>query len=157
RTGEAPVASRRDPADLDFLLRLMGQRLTLMHEVARSKWNAGQPVSDPQREREVLQTVVERGRDKGRDPDLGRSFFAPQMEAARLIQQTDFERWEANRQGPFPDATSLPALRQRIDDLNRELIDALAEVRPWLFDPAVQEALPHRAEAILTGDGLEGV
>jgi hypothetical protein len=23
-------------------------------------------------------------------------------------------------------------LRQRIDDLNRELIDALAEVRPWL-------------------------
>ena len=40
------VAPRPDLATLDRLLGLMQQRLTLMHEVARWKWNAGQPVTD---------------------------------------------------------------------------------------------------------------
>src|SRR6516225_465674 len=98
-----------------------------MHEVARWKWNAGQPVTDAERERELLQSVVERGRVKGLDPDLVRSFFAAQMEAARLVQQADFDRWKAKQQKPFADTTSLAVLRQLIDHLNRELIDALAE------------------------------
>ena len=157
RPANAPVASPHDPADLDHLLHLMRQRLTLMHEVARWKWNAGQPVTDPERERELLQSVVERGRGKGLDPDLVRSFFAAQMEAARLVQQADFDRWQANGQGPFADTTSLAVLRQRIDQLNRELIDALAEVRPWLSGQTVKQALPQRADEILTGNGLADV
>jgi chorismate mutase-like protein len=129
RPVDVPVAPRRDLAKLDRLLRAMEKRLALMHEVARWKWNAGQPVTDLKRERELLQSVVERGRGKGLDPDLVRSFFTAQMEAGRLVQQADFERWKANKE-PFADTTSLAVLRQRIDDLNRELIDALAEIRP---------------------------
>jgi L-lactate dehydrogenase len=157
RPPAVPVAPRRDLATLDRLLRLMGQRLALMHEVARWKWNAGQPITDPERERELLQSVVERGRGKGLDPDLVRAFFAAQMEAARLVQQADFERWKANKQKPFAGTTSLAVLRQQIDQLNRELIDALARDGPWLFERDVQQALPQRAEEILTGDGLAGV
>jgi len=152
-----PVAPRRDLADLDRLLRLMEQRLTLMHDVARWKWNAGQPITDPQRERELLQRVIERGRGKGLDQDLVRGFFAAQMEAARLVQQADFDHWRANKQEPLAETTSLALLRQRIDDLNGELIDALGEVRPWLFGQTVQQALPQRAEEILAGNGLAGV
>jgi hypothetical protein len=85
-----------------------------------------------------------------------RSFFAAQLEAARLVQQADFDRWKANKQEPFADK-GLAVLRQRIDDLNRELIDALAELRPWLSGRTVQQALPQRAEEILTGNGLAGV
>src|SRR5260370_28808121 len=70
RPADVTVAPRRDLADLDLLLRLMGKRLALMHEVARSKWNAGKPVADRERERELLQGVVELGRGKGLDPDL---------------------------------------------------------------------------------------
>jgi chorismate mutase len=154
---DVPVALQRDLTALDRLLRLIQQRLALMHEVARWKWNAGRPITDPQRERELLKSVVERGRDKGLDPDLVRCFFAAQVEAARLVQQADFEHWQVNKQKPFADTTSLAALRQRIDQLNSELIDALAEARPRLFEQAVQQALPQRAEEILTGDGLDGV
>ena len=156
RPADPPEEHRRNVGDLDRLLRLMQQRLTLMHDVARWKWNAGQPITDPERERELLQSVVERGRGKGLDPDLVRAFFAAQMEAARLVQQADFERWKAKQQKPFADK-SLAVLRQRIDDLNRELIDALAEVSAWLSGDTVQQALPQRAEEILTGDGLAGV
>ena len=41
--------------------------------------------------------------------------------------------------------------------MNRELIGALAEVRPWLSGLTVQQALPQRAEEILTGNGPAGV
>ena len=135
----------------------MERRLTLMHDVAQWKWNAGRPITDSKRERELQQSVVERGRGKGLDPDLVGSFFAAQMEAARLVQQADFDRWNAKEQKPFADTTSLAVLRQRIDDLNRELIDALAEVRPRLSGLSVQQALPQRAEEILTGNGMAGV
>ena len=151
------VAPRPDLATLDRLLGLMQQRLTLMHEVARWKWNAGQPVRDAEREREVLHSVVEGGRGKGLEPDLVRSFFAAQMEAARLVQQADFDRWKAKNQKPFADTKNLAVLRQRIDQLNTELINALAEVRPWLWGQTVQPALPQRAEEILTGNGLASV
>jgi chorismate mutase len=135
----------------------MQQRLTLMHEVAQWKWNAGRPITDPQRERELLQSVVEHGRARGLSPELVRSFFSAQMEAARLVQQGDFDRWKANKQKPFAETTSLAELRQRIDHLNRELIDALAEVHPRLSGVAAQQALSQRAEEILTGDGLAEV
>ena len=157
RPAGVPVAPRRDLAALDRLLRFMQQRLTLMHEVARWKWNAGQPVTDAQRERELLHSVVERGRGKGLGPELVRPFFAAQLEAARHVQQADFDRWQANKQEPFADTTSLAVLRQRIDHLNRELIDALAELRPRLSGRSVQQALPQRAEEILTGYDLAGV
>ena len=157
RPADVPAAPRRDLATLDRLLRLMRQRLTLMHDVARWKWNAGRPITDAERERELLHNVVERGRGKGLGPGLVRRFFAAQLEAARLVQQADFERWKANKQGPFADATGLAVLRQQIDQLNRKLIDALADLGPRLSGQTVQQALPQRSEEILTGDGLDAV
>jgi hypothetical protein len=41
--------------------------------------------------------------------------------------------------------------------LNRELIDALAEVYPWLSGLTVQPASPQRAEEIVAVNGLAGV
>jgi acetolactate decarboxylase len=154
---EVPAAPQRDLADLERLLRLMRQRLALMQEVARCKWNACLPVTDAAREHELLHSVVERGLGKGLDPDLVRFFFVAQMEAARRVQQADFERWNASNQKPFADTKGLAVLRQRIDQLNSELIDAPAELRPRLSGRSVQQALPQRAEEILTGYDLAGV
>ena len=66
------VALWPDLATLDRLLGLMQQRLTLMHEAARWNWNAGQPVTDPKRERELLQSIVDRSRGRGAEPKLVR-------------------------------------------------------------------------------------
>jgi chorismate mutase len=155
--GCRPTVAPPDLSALDRLLSLMGQRLALMHDVARWKWTTGKPIQDPQRERELLQGVVKRGQLRGLDPDLVRAFFAAQMEAARLVQQADFDRWRAEKRGQFKDTPSLATLRQRIDDLNGELIDALIEVRPLLDGRPLQQALPARAEEILDGDGQADV
>ena len=71
--------------------------------------------------------------------------------------QAENDRWQANQQKPFAGTTSLAVLRQRIDELNRDMIDVLAEVHPWLSELTVQQALPRRAAEILTGNGLAGV
>jgi chorismate mutase-like protein len=157
RPTDVPVAPRSELSHLDRLLRLMERRLALMHDVARWKWKAGKPIEDPKRESELLQGVVERSRGKGLHPDLVRSFFAAQMAAARLVQQADFDRWKAKEQEPLADTARLDVLRQRIDQLNGELIDALADVCPFLSGPTVQQALPQRAEEILSGNGLASV
>jgi hypothetical protein len=57
--------------------------------------------------------------------------------------------WKANQQEPFADTKSQAVLRQRIDALNSERINPLAEVRPRLWGQAVQQALLQRAEEIL--------
>jgi chorismate mutase len=88
---------------------------------------------------------------------LVRSFFSAQIQAARLVQQADFDRWKAAQHGPFKETTSLTVLRERIDDLNQQLIDALAKLSPQLGEPNVQQALPQRAQTILTGDELAAV
>jgi Chorismate mutase type II len=52
-------ARKRTPPEVTSLLRLMRDRLTLMRDVARSKWNANRPVGDPKREQSLLQEMDE--------------------------------------------------------------------------------------------------
>jgi chorismate mutase len=49
-----PVTPQSGLADLYRLLCVMEKRLALMHDVARWKWKAGQPIDDPEREGELL-------------------------------------------------------------------------------------------------------
>jgi chorismate mutase-like protein len=151
---DAAVASGGDLARLDRLLALMKERLTLMHDVARFKWNAHQPIAAPERERQLLENVVRQGRSKGLEAKFVRSFFEAQIEAARSVEQADFDRWRANQVKPPPGTRSLAQLRRRIDDLNRELLDVLAEFSPVLASDAIQKALPQRAEVLFIGDDL---
>src|SRR5579859_2948444 len=133
RRPEAPPAVVSSPAaPLDTLLERMRQRLELMHTVARVKWNAQAPIFDPDRERALLEDVVERGKTHKLDDEVTRTFFAAQMEAAKIVQEEDFQRWRAEKHPPFRDVPDLPALRQQIDALNGEILEALATARPYL-------------------------
>ncbi len=155
----APVACERRPAPpaptaasstaaLDDLLHRMHQRLDLMHMVARVKWNAQAPVHDPQREEVLLRDVVERGRAHHLDAEVTRAFFSAQMEAAKLVQEEDFRRWRAAQQAPFPPVPELAILRQRIDALNGELLEALAHTRPFLDTADGQRRLEDRVPIV---------
>jgi chorismate mutase-like protein len=128
--------------------------MVLMHDVARSKWNAGRPVADPAREQALLSDMEERGRTHGLDPAETRAFFTAQVEAARQVQEADVRRWRSEGRGPFADAPDLADLRQRIDRLNRELLTALAEARPYLREDVARRAIPAWARQVVVGDGI---
>lgn len=148
-------ATRATPADIDALLDLMRQRLNLMHEVARWKWNAGKPIADPARERELLDRVATRGRVFGLPEDFVRRFFAAQIEAGKRIQGADFARWRAAGQGGFTGIRDLAAVRGQIDALNERLLAVLAKAAAGPIPP---DSALQRAERLLVGDGIdEGV
>jgi chorismate mutase len=142
-------------ADIDRLLGLMQQRLGLMHDVARWKWNAKQPVADPERERQLLDRLAEQGKKHGLDPAFTRAFFRAQIEAAKLLQQADFDDWQARGQGPFVSVPDLgKELRPRIDALGDELLGVLARVQAARAAPGWPRALDERAGLLLSGDGI---
>jgi chorismate mutase len=149
-----PTTGHLAPGSIDLLLRLMQSRLMLMHDVARWKWNERRPIEDAARERELLDKVTERGRAKGLAVTFVRSFFASQVEAAKLVQRLDFDRWQAGRQGPFRNTIELASLRERIDELDHALIEALVESRLDLSGPARRE-VSRLADQILVGEGLD--
>lgn len=123
-------AQASDLATVDRVLNLMARRLQLMHDVARYKWNEGKPIEDVAREKQLLDGVVEKARGMNFESDIVRSFFAAQIEAAKAIQQADFDRWKADGQGRFEDAPDLVRIREQIDRLNDELLDALRDLNP---------------------------
>jgi chorismate mutase len=144
--------SDSDPL-LEDLLRLMRQRLLLMHDVARAKWNAKKPLADTDREKIMLRGLVEKGRGMGIEPEFAGDFFTAQIDASRLLQMNDLRRWKADGQGPFADVPDLNAdLRPRIDTLNDKLMASLAKVRPALRG---RDALVRRLAAkSLGGPGI---
>jgi chorismate mutase-like protein len=118
---------------LQELLELMRQRLLLMHDVARAKWNMKKPLADTGREQSMLRALAEKGRALGMESEFTSVFFAAQIEASRLLQMEDLRRWKTERRGPFVDAPGLTQdVRPRIDKLNEKLVAALANARPVL-------------------------
>jgi chorismate mutase len=132
----------------------MGDRLALMHDVARAKWNAKRPVGDPEREQVLLRQMEEQGQEHGLAPEFTRDFFAAQIAAARRVQEDDLARWRAEGCGPFADAPDLAALRWRIDGLNRNLLGALAEARPRLGDARTRDQLLRWSREAFAGEGI---
>jgi chorismate mutase-like protein len=121
-----------DP-QLEELLGHVVQRLLLMHDVARAKWNAKKPLADNDRETIMLRELTEKGRGRGMEPEFTSEFFAAQIEASRLLQMEDLRRWKAERRGPFVDAPDLKRdLTPKIDALNEKLVATLAKARPIL-------------------------
>src|SRR5262249_49339801 len=135
------------------LLRLMRQRLLLMHEVARWKWNHDRPVADEQREQELLADVEERAERSGFDAGRARALMAAQIDAGKLIQEANFTRWREQGRGKFADVRDLHTdLRPAIDQLTTDLLACFGRLSPQFGDDEARAVLQQRALAIVTGE-----
>jgi chorismate mutase len=130
-TGSGGPLAGMDP--LMALIGLMRQRLDLMVEVARSKWNTGSSVEDLARERSLAENVAGLAPRYGLNPQLAATFFRAQIEAAKLVESALIARWTLAHTGTFAEAADqLTGIRQKIDRLTAELLAALAAVAPTL-------------------------
>lgn len=132
---ESRAVSRdaRTDADSDAdqvvkLAWLMCERLALMPDVARYKWNHRLPINDPQREAELLERLVEQAKSLEVPVEAARRFLQAQMDAAKIVQQAYFERWERENAPMFEDVPDLQTdLRPRIGRMTDALLHALAQ------------------------------
>lgn len=153
-TGPDALAAGETAAD--DLLDLMRQRLLLMHDVARWKWNEAKPITDPDREQQLLAELEQRGLTYGLGRPRTRSFMAAQIEAGKLIQEGDFARWQEQEQGKFANVADLNTeLRPLIDKLSDRMLAQLAQVTQ--LSDREQAALPikQRARVVLRSEDID--
>jgi chorismate mutase len=136
------------------LLELARKRLVIAHDVARIKWNQKASISDPPREKVILDRVVELSASRGLDPAQTRRFFEEQIEASKMLQRADFDSWKERGVQTFVDVIDLKTLREQIDEINLQIVDALAEIEPMPPELAARDIFAKRAQVILQGDGI---
>jgi len=112
------------------LERLKAERLKIVDEVALWKWIRQKPIEDPARESAVLDAVEKLAADLGIDRLGARRFFEWLMADARNRQHELHDRWR--REGLPEDAKEpdLDELRQGIDRLTPQLLEAWADSKP---------------------------
>ncbi|NIJ92839.1 chorismate mutase [Xanthomonas campestris] len=135
----------RSQPPLDPLLDRIVQRNAIGDAVALSKWDSGKPVLDQTREAAVLQSVREQAPAQGLDADDAARFFAAQIEANKSVQYALLNHWRERGRAPDTARPDLAGLRTRLDQLQGELLEALADVAPARAAPQCPANTAHAA------------
>lgn len=113
-------------AEIDEVLKLVEKRLTIMHEVARIKWNQQIPIEDLPREEQLLALLVSKATI---DKEWTRAFFQAQFNAAKMIQRNDFALWSEQKKAKFDNTLDLKDdIRPYLDRLSSDLLEKLAKI-----------------------------
>ncbi|MEA5122758.1 chorismate mutase [Xanthomonas floridensis] len=120
----------RSQPSLDPLLDRIVQRNAIGDAVALSKWDSGKPVLDQTREAAVLLSVRDQASAHGLESDDAVRFFAAQIEANKAVQYALLNHWHERGRAPETARPDLATLRTRLDQLQGELLDALAAAGP---------------------------
>jgi chorismate mutase len=137
---------------LDTLLRLIGERLAVMPDVARHKYNSGAAGEDLPREAQVIEAVTAQAVEAGLDKDLAAKFFQAQIDASKMIQSERIAAWKAENHAPFTDVPDLKTvIRPKLDALTPAMLAALKDALPEL----TLGGTGGRLEAYAVGQGGE--
>ena len=134
------------PPTLEPLLNSIAERLEIADQVALSKWDSHKPVEDKKREQEVIASVTAQAPSYKLDPAAAEQFFAAQIEANKLVQYTHLSDWQFQGKAPDdPRPDLVQQIRPRLDDLQKRLLQQLADFTPLRTDPKCPQWL---AEAV---------
>jgi chorismate mutase-like protein len=111
------------------LAALIDERLALVTEVARFKWNTGAAIEDPPREQALMASLREKAAPLGVAQSRVDAFFLAQIEAAKQLQRELFERWKREGRGKFTGIADLAtSIRPGIDTVTNQMLQALVEL-----------------------------
>ena len=134
------------PPTLEPLLNSIAERLTIADQVALSKWDSKKPVEDKKREQDVLASVIAQAPSYKLEPAAAEQFFSAQIEANKLVQYTHLSDWQFQGKAPDdPRPDLVQQIRPRLDELQKRLLQQLADFTPQRTDPQCPQWL---AEAV---------
>lgn len=144
-----PATAHADPVGpLYRLVDTAAQRLATADPVAAAKWLRGGQITDRQRADAVLDAVAADATARGVDPEYVRTVFGDQIDATEGIQYIRFGQWKFE---PVTAPTSAPDLsqsRSHIDELNRIMVDEIAQQWNWLHSPDCAALLTDATTAV---------
>jgi chorismate mutase len=112
-----------EPDDFGSLVDLAVQRILVSDEVAANKFHSGAPVEDLLRERQMLAEAGRRAVQLGMDPELAIRFVSSQIDASKIVQSGLLARWQAHPEQAPSTAPDLQSIRERLDQLDEQLLD----------------------------------
>jgi chorismate mutase len=111
--------------DFGSLVDLAVQRILVSDEVAATKFHSGAPVQDLLRERRMLAEAGRRAVQMGLDRELAIRFLRSQIYASKIVQSGLLARWQAHPEQAPSTAPDLQSIRERLDQLDEQLLDRL--------------------------------
>ena len=115
---------------LQPLVGVSAKRLAIAERVALAKWDRGTAVEDAKREAQVVRAAVASAKEKGLSEQFISMFFGAQIEANKLIQYSLLAEWRRRGRAPEHKPIYLGDIRQELNQLQEQLIQALANTRP---------------------------
>ena len=138
------------PPTLEPLLNSIAERLAIADQVALSKWDSKKPVEDKKREQEVLASVIAQAPSYKLDPASAEQFFSAQIEANKLVQYTHLSDWQFQGKAPEdPRPDLVKQIRPQLDQLQKRLLEQLADFTPQRTDPQCPQWLAEAVHAPL--------
>ncbi len=135
KAAQASKQSTLEP--IERVLALIDERLKLIPDVAKYKWNTHGKIEDLRREREIISALGQKAGLLGLPIAWTEQFFRAQIESSKNIQRELFERWQSKKMRFFNDAPDLVKVtRPKLDALTTQLLDALVLAWPMLQNPA---------------------
>jgi chorismate mutase len=124
-----PLARADEPSPLFALVDAAAQRLQTADGVAASKWTTGGSISDPPRERQVIDAVTTAARNLGVDTGFVQRAFRDQIDATVAVEYARFSDWKLDPASAPTTAPNLADSRSAIDALNHTMVTEIAA--PW--------------------------
>jgi chorismate mutase len=143
-------AKANAPGALTKLIDDAAQRLQTADPVAASKYVTGGAVDDPAREQQVLDSVSGLAENRQLDPGFVHDVFRDQIDATDSLEHSRFAAWKINP-GSAPNAApDLAASRDAIDELNKAMVDDIADDWNTLQASTCRADLDHAKAAVAT-------
>jgi len=129
---KATTGARPAIEPLERVLALIDERLKLIPDVAKYKWNTHGKIEDLQREQEIITALGQQATQLGLPVTWTEQFFRAQIESSKTIQRELFQRWRNEKIKSFDNVPELAKVtRPKLDALTPQLLDAL--VLAWLY------------------------
>lgn len=124
-------------ASIQPLLRQINLRLSVMPDVARSKWNTYRPIEDTDRELSIITRLAGNAEAFGVHQSWAEIFFRAQIDAAKQYQYKLFTQWERDKVGLFLNVPALNTVtRPYLDKITMQMLSDVLNAWPTLRDPA---------------------
>jgi chorismate mutase len=142
-------------AQLDALVELVVERLSLARDVAAAKYGSGDPIDDPIREQQVLRSAGCALNVTSVSRRTGMQFFQDQIEASKVVQRGLYHRWYRHPEEIPATSPDLAAeVRPKLDRITAQIIQqfrCMNEVPSFkpgdvadLIDRRLSAAVPER-------------
>lgn len=156
-SASTPTDPPPGPADdgLGRLVQLAEQRLGTADTVAAAKWGPQAPITDPVREKAVLDTAAAEAAQRRLAPEETVAIFQDQIAASKVVQFGLFSDWSADPDRAPSSAADLSGVRGTLDRITVELLDQLAATRTARTGPGCAVALRQAVAAVEDSQQLD--